>query len=178
MTPGAYATRAIYLRTVVLGRLEIKPQEGYFQVGQITYPDYYVQRNTVIYAIEIKTPRTQSLQKYMSDHFWTEKYRDGRSVMGELDARRKLLPSNVMQVMLFDVRNLAEGEDFLTSLHNSIAAFVSRKNWWLRVVNGVLFYDGKNHLPTKLISTDEVMGGKVAKLEQSNILSFMKKDKT
>ncbi|QMV64479.1 hypothetical protein VUJ49_05285 [Pseudomonas berkeleyensis] len=156
-----------------IGRLEVVYGDGYFQKGLVTYPDYFVLRNRVIYAIELKTPREKSFKLYMSNSFWTDKKYGKQSIEDEISNRKGKMASTVMQVLLFDTRNMkVNNEQALIDMANSIGYLKERKSWFKTHINAVMFFNGTL---SKLISIDEVISGEEGTGTQTNILSFFKK---
>jgi len=177
---GAFTVRQTSGGELVIGREENPMAEGYCQAGRVSYPDYFVMLNSVFYAIELKTPRVNNFKIYMSDTFWTDKGFGGRSIENQLTARKKLMGSKVMQILLFDVRNMsdlvnASADAVLTDLKNSICHLKLRRAFFEATVNGVMLYNGGTYNPSKLFSMSEILSGAASKGTQTNILSFLKK---
>lgn len=174
--PGVIATNAYTTRVVGfvrrgIGRLEIKYEDGYFQEGLVTYPDYFTLKNSVIYAIELKTPRTKDFKTYLSAAFWTDANFGKRSIVDEMKNRRRIMPNTVMQVLLFDIRNFTtpDTSTALIDLKNSVRSLSQRKEWFSTNINSVMFFDGTL---SKLISMPEILAGQESRGTQKNIMSY------
>ncbi|QEY63372.1 hypothetical protein FXN65_15410 [Metapseudomonas lalkuanensis] len=169
---NSYTTRLVSSARRGIGRLELVVQDGYFRVGLVTYPDYFAFKNSVLYAIELKTPKESTFKAYMSDSFWTDRKFDNRSIVDEMKYRIEKLPKDkVMHVLLFDLRNMTRttAASALEDLSNSVSLNLRRKDWFTSHINSVMFFDGKL---SKLISMTEILAGETSKGEQQNLGSF------
>ncbi|TBV05054.1 hypothetical protein DNK34_13455 [Pseudomonas dryadis] len=173
MATNSYTTRAIDTgERHGIGRLEVVYTDGYFTSGLVTYPDYFVLRNRVIYAIELKTPRAKNFKTYMSDTFWTDKKFGKQSIHEEITNRKRKMAPTIMQVLLFDTRNMrVANAQAIIDIKNSITYLKDRKAWFESHINSILFFDGTL---SKLISMTEILAGKESEGTQRNILSFFK----
>lgn len=165
-----------YHPMMIVGRNEYD-QARRFGAGQISYPDYVVQRSNITYSIELKTPRDRSFKKYLSDHFYIEQIFD-RSIVDELEIRRRLTQQQVEICLLFDIRNIDNDDQVMIDLKNSIKSRTDRQNWWKRNIKCVIFY--KRTGLTKRFTVDEILAGQqiTNTTQQSNLTSFFQKKET
>lgn len=193
MLTGGQITRHIHMSAIRVGRLEDETPRGR---GTVTYPDYLAQKKGITYSIELKTPWNTSFKEYLSQHFYDEKVftdRSGgsRSIVDEIEARKRLTPSGIYIAFLFDLRNVSDADQAVTDLKNSINASSDvrlaplgnstevrrqrRREWWTSNVFGVMFYTTSGL--SKIFTVDEISGG--AKLqsrgEQGRLDTFFKK---
>jgi len=171
ITTNSYTTRLVDFVRRGVGRLELGPEDGYFQKGLVTYPDYFTFKSSVIYAIELKTPRTKDFKTYLSAAFWTDANFGKRSIADEMKNRRRIMPSTVMQVLLFDIRNFTtpDSSAALIDLKNSVTSLNTRKEWFSTNINSVMFFNGTLG---KLISMPEILAGQESRGTQKNIMSY------
>lgn len=177
MVQGGYA-KHMHVKALIVGRSEDETPRG---KGAVTYPDYVATKDGVTYSIELKTPRERTMGDYLSNHFYRERIftdRQGgsRSIVDELVARRKLTPSQVEIVLLFDIRNVADTGQVMTDLKNSIR-HAGHKTWWETNINGVMFYSRETGL-TRRFTIGEVLGDVDIRSkggEQKSIRSFFSK---
>lgn len=165
-----------YHPDIIMGRNE--SNKRFYGQGQISYPDYIVQKEGITYSIELKTPRGRSFKKYLGEHFYEEMvFSSGRSIVQELEIRRGLTPSQVEICLLFDIRNIDDDDQVLTDLKNNIASRLGRKNWWMTNINGVMFY--KRSGLTKRFTISDVLAGQSINntMQQKNIMSFFTNNK-
>ncbi len=157
-----------------MGRDDSLHDKTYYGAREISYPDFVVCRDSIVFSIELKTPREGTFKAYLSNHFYTEKvFAKGRSVVEEIDIRRGLTDGSVEICLLFDVRNLHSDDSVITDLKNSITLNAQRRSWWERNINGVLFYK-KNLQLTKRFTIQEILSQQSIHnaQQQTNLASF------
>lgn len=173
VTKGGFQSHPYHSKMYV-GRGEVN---RIFESGSVTYPDYVVKKDNVVYFIELKTPRNWTFKKYLSEHFYDEEVFGGRSVVDEMNARQALTPGNVENIFLFDIRNNTDENQAITDLGNSIKSRNERKAWWMKNIKGIMLYSDSGL--SKKFTLNEILDGQALtnKVEQKNIKSFFIKKK-
>jgi hypothetical protein len=174
MVKGGYA-KHMYINALIVGRCEDETPRG---KSTVTYPDYVARKNDVTYSIELKTPRERSMKTYLSNHFYeervfTDRHGNSRSIVDELEARRALTPPLVEIVILFDIRNIADIDQVIPDLKNSIRSG-GRTKWWETMINGVMFYSDATKLTRRFMIAEVLNDVNITSrgMEQRNIMSM------
>lgn len=138
----------------VVGRNEVwgrRPEEfvvSPFTRGNVTYPDFVVEQNGVVFAIELKTPRTATMAAFLRDQFYgEERPRDPsapferRAVEAEMAARAAILPDEWRQMLAFDLSNVREDLGAsIGAIQEEIRAGTHAAFW--RMIASFLFIEG------------------------------------
>lgn len=160
----------------IMGRDDKLSDKTFYGKGEISYPDYIVYKSSIVFSLELKTPRGRSFKKYLAEHFYQEVvFSSGRSIVDELEARRRLTHRNVEICLLFDIRNVDDDDQVMTDLKNNIKSRIDRRNWWELNINGVIFY--RTSGLTKRFTIGEILGGQSmgSSSQQMGLGSFFSK---
>jgi hypothetical protein len=166
----------------VVGRLEVERTTLATPLikGGVTFPDFVLKKDAVEYSVELKTPRTE-LREFLSESFYTTNYRDGRTIVQEMNQRAALTPRHMEIIFMFDLRNSGQSvENAMADLRNSITHNSHRKDWWSQNIRGVIFITnsgvGSHATFSMRYTMDQVLDKKTdttSKSEQKFITSFL-----
>ncbi|HVG08944.1 MAG TPA: hypothetical protein VNM67_14670 [Thermoanaerobaculia bacterium] len=126
-----------------LGRSAGRFQTNPFIAGTVTYPDFVVCQGSYPYAVELKTPRTSTMEAYLGAGFYdpdTGSLFKSRTVREEIEARARILPDEYYQMLAFDLFNITEAFDASV---RSIQAEITEgrhRDFWGRI-KGFLFIE-------------------------------------